>query len=122
MLRITLVREAEPPTLKVEGKLSGPWVGELEHTWSEFLREGITPTVQVDLSGVTFISREGKKLLREMLEQGADLQSRSLMTQFILNQIRKEMKEKPSGGEGGRDGFGHRAESRGTVRGVHRQI
>jgi anti-anti-sigma regulatory factor len=118
MLRITLVREAEPPTLKVEGKVSGPWVGELEHTWSEFLREGITPTVQVDLSGVTFISREGKKLLREMLEQGADLQSQSLMTQFILSQIRNESNGERLRREGGHDGFGYRAESHGEMRDV----
>jgi ABC-type transporter Mla MlaB component len=122
MLRITLVREAELSTLKVEGRLSGPWVAELEHSWNEFLKEGMAPSVQVDLSEVTSVSSEGKQLLRRMWEQGAKLQSRSLMTQFILNQIRKEMKEKPSGGEGGRDGFGHRAENPGTVRGVHRQI
>lgn len=89
MLRITLVREPEPPTLKLEGRLSGPWVGELEHTWIDFLKEGLAKPVQVDLSDVTFVSSEGQKLLTSMSQQGADLHSRSLMTQFILSQIKQ---------------------------------
>lgn len=89
MLKITLLRESEPPTLKLEGKLTGPWVHELEHSWNEFLKEGLTRPVQVDLSDVTFISCEGKSLLNSMSQQGADLRSRTLMTQFILSQIKK---------------------------------
>lgn len=91
MLRITLVRESELPTLKLEGRLMGPWVSELEHTWSEALKEdGPARSVTVDLSDVTFISSEGQKLLKSMLAQGADLQSRSLMSQFIVSQIKKQ--------------------------------
>lgn len=88
MLRITLLRDLEPPTLKLEGKLSGPWVPELERSWNEFLNEGLARPVQVDLSDVTFISSEGRKLLKSMFQQGADIKSRSLMTQFILSQIK----------------------------------
>lgn len=88
MLKITLLREPEPPTLKLEGKLSGPWVPELERSWNEFLNEGLVRPVEVDLSDVTFISSEGRRLLKSMLQQGADLQSRSLMPGFIINQIK----------------------------------
>lgn len=96
MLRITLLRESEPPTLKLEGKLSGPWVGELEHTWNEISQPDPARTeIVVDLSDVTFISSEGQKLLKSMFRQGANLQSRSLMTQFLLTQIKKEPNGKP---------------------------
>jgi anti-anti-sigma regulatory factor len=91
MLRITLVPGSEPSTLKVEGKLSGPWVTELERSWSEISRRE-TPRPVVDLSDVTFVSAEGKKLLKFMFQQGAHLQSRSLMTQFILSQLQTESK------------------------------
>jgi anti-anti-sigma regulatory factor len=102
MLRITLVRELEPPTLKLEGKLSGPWVNELEHTWSEFLKEdGPARSVTVDLSDVTFINSAGEKLLRTMLQQGADLQSRSLMTRFVLSQIKNQSNGKHTTRNGG---------------------
>ena len=89
MLKITLAREPEPPTLKLEGKLSGPWVNELEHAWTEISQPG-EMRLLVDLSDVTFISAEGQKLLKSMFKQGVDLQSRSLMTRFILSQIKKE--------------------------------
>jgi anti-anti-sigma regulatory factor len=89
MLRITLIRESEPPVLKLEGKLSGPWVNELEHTWRGFLKEeGPARLMTVDLSDVTFVSSEGQKLLKSMWQQGADLQGRSLMTRFIIEQIK----------------------------------
>lgn len=105
MLRITLTRESEPPTLKLEGKLSGPWVNELEHAWSEFSQpEPARTAVVVDISDVTFISSAGQKLLRSMFKQGADLQSRSLMTQFILSQIKKGSNGNHITGNGGKDG------------------
>jgi hypothetical protein len=33
MLRITADLDSDPIVLKVEGKLKGPWVTELEHCW-----------------------------------------------------------------------------------------
>lgn len=102
MLRITVVRNAELPTLKLEGDLSGPWINELEHTWSEVLKEsGPGRPVTVDLSDVTFISTEGQQLLKLMLRDGANLQSRTLMSQFILSQIKKQSNGRQATGNGG---------------------
>ncbi len=100
MLRITLVPESEPSTLKVEGKLIGPWVDELERSWSEISRHELRLPV-VDLSDVTFVSAEGKKLLKSMFQQGADLQSRSLMTKFILDQLKDGSNENHASRNGG---------------------
>lgn len=102
MLRITLIQESELPTLKLEGKLSGPWVNELEHSWIQVLKEdGPAQSVTVDLSDVTFVDAEGQKLLKSMCQQGADLQSRSLMTQFIVNRIKKQSNGKHGTRNGG---------------------
>jgi anti-anti-sigma regulatory factor len=101
MLRITLVPDSQPPTLKLEGKLTGPWVGELEHSWSEISQNGFHHPLRVDLTDVTFISPEGKQLLRTMLQQGTELQSRSLMTQFILSRIKNEPNGKHATRNGG---------------------
>jgi hypothetical protein len=100
MLRITLVPEPEPSTLKVEGRLTGPWVDELERSWNEIAKRELTRPV-VDLSDVTFVSAEGKKLLDSMFRQGADLQSRSLMTQFILSQLKGRSNERDDNRNGG---------------------
>lgn len=102
MLKITLAPESEPRTLKLEGRLSGPWVKELERSWS---RVSERAPVAVDLSDVTFISSEGKKLLSSMLRQGADLRSNSLLTRFILDQVKDDAqgqyKDSPRNGNGG---------------------
>ena len=100
MLRIMLVPESEPSTLKVEGKLTGPWVNELERSWSEISkREPRRPVV--DLSDVTFVSTEGKKLLESMFRQGADFRSHSLMTKFILSELKNGPNEHHANENGG---------------------
>jgi anti-anti-sigma regulatory factor len=67
MLRITQVdgRDAVP-TLRLEGKLSGPWVEEL-------LRVCAPPAagpLRLDLSAVTYVDGAGLDLLRALLRRG----------------------------------------------------
>lgn len=100
MLRITLVRGSDLSTLKLEGKLTGPWINELERSWSEISKHEPRPPV-VDLSDVTFVSAEGKKLLKSLFQQGADLQSRSLMTRFILSEVKNASNESQASTNGG---------------------
>lgn len=91
MLRITLVSQSSPLMLSLvclEGKLIGPWVSELERSWEELRREAPQRPVAVELSDVTYVSPEGKALLESMWRQGAKLESRSLLTRFLLKQIR----------------------------------
>jgi anti-anti-sigma regulatory factor len=88
MLRITFVEKPEPATLKVEGRLRGPWVGELERSWSDLSRRWPARSVVVDLTDVTSIDSEGNKLLRAMSREGARFQSGPLM-KFILDQIER---------------------------------
>jgi hypothetical protein len=101
MLKITLVRDSEPLVLKLEGRVVGPWVQELERSWNEIRPVGVTPSVVVDLSDLIFLSPEGKQLLKAMFEQGANLQSRSLMNRFIIGQIKQSANGKPKHGTGG---------------------
>jgi anti-anti-sigma regulatory factor len=91
MLKITLIQNSQPPTLKLEGRLTGPWVSELQQSWNDILKRGLGKSAVVDLSDVTFISSEGKQLLTSLIQEGANLQSHTLMTQFILNQIKKRV-------------------------------
>lgn len=97
MLRITFQEAPEGTTVKLEGKLSGPWVDELERTWIE---RGTHPSRQitVDLTDVTYIGREGKKLLARMVGKGVDLQGTQLMARYIINEIAR------AGAHAGRNG------------------
>jgi len=77
-------------TLKLEGKLSGPWVNEAAKAWSDVIGGIAAKDVIVGLSGVTFIDEEGKKLLGQMLRRGAQLRDGRLMTRYIINQLLQE--------------------------------
>jgi hypothetical protein len=94
MLRITWEHEASPPRLKLHGRVSGPWVEELERIWAEIKTKA--PRCVVDLTEVTFVGREGRQLLVEMVRWGAELQGGALM-QFTIERIRQESQN--SGGD-----------------------
>jgi len=91
MLRIDYENGDGSTTLKIEGKLSGPWVGEAERIWTE-LTGTETPKrhVTVDLSGVNFVNAEGKRLLTRMLQDGARLERGPLLTRYIVEEVTRE--------------------------------
>lgn len=93
MLKITLLQESKPAALKLEGKLSGPWIAELWRSWMEIQSQEPGQPIPVDLSDVTFVNSKGKKLLRSMFQQGADLQGSSLMMRFLLREIKDRTDE-----------------------------
>ena len=68
MLRITIEKGSGPATLKLEGKLAGPWVEELQDVW----RSGTADeAILVDLSDVSFVDASGN-ILAQMWRGGAD--------------------------------------------------
>jgi hypothetical protein len=81
MLRITRLAGPEPaPTLKLEGKLVGPWVGAL--------REACVPGegLRLDLAAVTFADAAGVELLRELLARGVTLAACSGLVAGLLHE------------------------------------
>jgi hypothetical protein len=90
MLKITTRTEAERTTLDLEGQLTGPWVKELEASW----RACFDRPVNVLLCAVTFIDDNGKHLLAEMYQQGAELVAEGCMNKAIVQQITREKRRK----------------------------
>ncbi len=72
MLRITTENAENSTRIKLEGKLAGVWVDEVERTWHMVCDDGSRSPIVVDLCGVTFIDAEGKKLLKWMRMEGAE--------------------------------------------------
>ena len=70
MLRITTSDIGEKVTLKLEGKLSGPWVEEFERCWHMSTDIYKSKGLVVDLSGVTFVDPAGKKAALLDLQRG----------------------------------------------------
>jgi outer membrane protein len=84
MLRITIEESAKVSTFKLEGKLTGPWVNELEQAW---MAAPSGPAVIIDLADVTFIDYAGRSLLARMHESGAKLIAHSPMNRSIVDEI-----------------------------------
>jgi len=72
MLRITSEKSRDSVRFRLEGSLTGPWVGELEHEWRTEQPSEAIPLV-VDLTNVTFVGEDGKLLLQQMWREGAQL-------------------------------------------------
>jgi anti-anti-sigma regulatory factor len=85
MLKITTQTGATGSIIDVEGKLTGPWVQELERCWREAVKAD--PRVKVRLKAVTFIDAAGKRLLAEMHRQGTELAAAGCMTKAITEEI-----------------------------------
>ena len=83
MLRISKVGSQNLiPTLKVEGKLQGPWVAELAQACDEL--QGSMGRLSLDLSAVTFVDTHGLELLRGLLKRGVSLAACSgLVAEFL---------------------------------------
>jgi anti-anti-sigma regulatory factor len=72
MLRISLAVEGvRGLTFRLEGRVVGPWVGELRQACEKVLEEKRSLTL--DLSEVMFASRAGLALLLELKAQGVVL-------------------------------------------------
>jgi ABC-type transporter Mla MlaB component len=69
VLKITEMAQSDSGrTLKLEGKLLGPWVDELRNVCRQLLTRA--EQVSLDLAAVTFVNAAGAKLLRELIRNG----------------------------------------------------
>jgi len=95
MLRITANDSPRALTFRLEGRLEGPWVRELERCWRSMLDESNRTTVCVDLTGVTFIDAAGKARLAEMHDQGAQFIAGDCATKAVVAEIVRKPEATP---------------------------
>jgi ABC-type transporter Mla MlaB component len=84
MLRITHTNGQDSNlTLRLEGKLLGPWVTELARSCDDL---SCSPErLRLDLSAVTFVDGPGVALLRDLLGRGAALVACSGLVAELLH-------------------------------------
>ena len=87
MLRISADDEPRVLSFRLEGRLEGAWVGELEKCWRGLVARAGTPALRVDLSGVTFVDAAGKAQLTAMHRQGAEFIADDCLTRSIVAEI-----------------------------------
>jgi anti-anti-sigma regulatory factor len=90
MLKITGQKDAELASISIilEGKLTGPWVEELNAYWCQISGSQQRCTM-IDLTGVTFIDANGKELLTRLWQQGAELHAVGCLTRCTVEEITK---------------------------------
>ena len=71
MPKITIRDTDQGMTLKVAGALIGPWVDELERSLDLLQATRQNRTLRVDLTELTNVSPDGKRLLAAMGQDGA---------------------------------------------------
>ncbi|MGQ0557229.1 MAG: STAS domain-containing protein [Nitrospiraceae bacterium] len=86
MFKITTQTDAGITTLKLDGKLTSPWIEELDRYWQDMPGSQRKRTL-VDLTGVTFIGPEGKTILARMWRQGARFRAAGCLNTSILEEI-----------------------------------
>jgi len=86
MLRITVAEMETEQRWTLEGRLIGPWVGELRTRWKERHRAQNGRTCTVDLSAVTFIDKGGRRLLRIMSKEATQFIATSIYIKRVLDQ------------------------------------
>ena len=87
MLRITASENLETRIFRLEGRLVGLWVKELERCWQEAARGTRRDSIRVELVAVTFIDIAGRELLRLMIRHGAQVVGADCLTNGIIDQL-----------------------------------
>ena len=92
MLKITTNVLDDATRITLEGRLAGPWIGELERCWREAERSGAGRRLIVDLTGVTFVEQAGKALLTRMCQAGADFLATGCCIRSIVEDAKKQVR------------------------------
>ena len=93
MLKISTEELPGEVLLVLEGSLSGPWVPEVERAWQRVPIEPLLRKLRVDLSGVTFVSEQGRCLLERMCASGVELFSSDLQTNALCEELSQKHRE-----------------------------
>ena len=87
MLRITTHDESSCLTLRLEGKLAGPWVAVARDCWERQLARSGGQAIHIDLRAVTYVDTAGRALLQQMSRHHAQFIGGDCQMKAILAEI-----------------------------------
>jgi len=88
MLKIDVAHTPTQERWTIRGRLVGPWVEKLKASWKSEHTKARGRRCVVDLNEVTFIDKNGERVLRFMSRQGA----RFLATDVCVRQVLDRLK------------------------------
>jgi anti-anti-sigma regulatory factor len=93
MLRITIHEEPQTSTLRLEGRLAGLHVDELDRTWRSLAASLGSKKLLVDLCGVTHIDLNGRQVLADIHRgTAAEFVADNPMTKYFAEEARRSKK------------------------------
>jgi hypothetical protein len=99
MLRITVQEDPRTVAIKLEGKVVGSWVGEVDRAWRSLESSWGSKKFSLDLRGVSFVDSEGRRLMRTIYEKtGAAFLTNSPLTAYFAEEA---MQTSPKNGHKG---------------------
>lgn len=87
MLMITEQRNAGVLIFLLTGALAGEWAVELNRCWLSAISTSEGSRIAVDLTEVTFVDDLGRKVLGQMMSEGAELIARDVLMKSIVEEI-----------------------------------
>jgi anti-anti-sigma regulatory factor len=90
MLRITVMETLAEQKWTLEGQLVQPWISELKSVWTKTESARRERKCVVDLTGVTFIDKNGEKVLAELSKEGAELIATGCYTLHVIQSLTRK--------------------------------
>jgi hypothetical protein len=98
-LRIPVQEGERTQIIKLEGEIVGPWVEEVNRTWSSLVPSPGSKQLHLDLCGVAFVDARGRELLHEIYQKAnARFLADSPLTRYFADDA---MQRSPKDGEEG---------------------
>jgi ABC-type transporter Mla MlaB component len=97
VLRITVKSGRAEVRFRLEGRLAGPWVRELQKTWQEIAAVSGAEHVVVDLADVTFVDTAGRELLAQFYRGGATFKACGCLMRCLVDEIKHSVRNKHEG-------------------------
>ena len=81
-------------TIRLEGKVVGPWVEECHRAWEAIRAESGSKKIRLDLRAVTFVDESGTAMLRNIhWISGAEVLADSPLTNYFAQRIMREIEK-----------------------------
>jgi hypothetical protein len=90
MLRIGYAQDDGHCAIVLEGSVAGEWVSLLDRTWRSIADDTPPARIKVVLTDVSFIDRDGERLLERMWREGVELEASGCMNRHVIDRIRAQ--------------------------------